>query len=130
MYCTDCHTRIEKNQPAHYIYMKGYRCSNCADGYDWAAEPTPCGNCGWPIYLIAREKEKREHLKGAMEILLHPRHITCSEECWRACYNAELRKSRVKTDRPCETCGEPFLPKRADARYCSSRCRQKAYRDR
>jgi hypothetical protein len=27
-------------------------------------------------------------------------------------------------------CGEPFLPPRSDGRYCSSACRQKAYRRR
>jgi hypothetical protein len=30
----------------------------------------------------------------------------------------------------CETCGAEFTPSRNDARYCSSACRQKAYRSR
>jgi len=30
--------------------------------------------------------------------------------------------------RPCAVCGEPFAPQRERARYCSSACRQKAYR--
>ena len=30
----------------------------------------------------------------------------------------------------CETCGAPFTPTRSDGRYCSSPCRQKAYRQR
>jgi len=30
----------------------------------------------------------------------------------------------------CETCGAEFTPNRNDARYCSSACRQKAYRAR
>lgn len=30
----------------------------------------------------------------------------------------------------CERCGRNFEPKRADARYCSPRCRQAAYRRR
>ena len=31
---------------------------------------------------------------------------------------------------PALACGEPFLPIRADARYCSNACRQKGYRQR
>ena len=30
----------------------------------------------------------------------------------------------------CAQCGEHFEPKRSDSRYCSSACRQKAYRER
>jgi hypothetical protein len=30
----------------------------------------------------------------------------------------------------CEWCGEPFAATRADARYCSAACKQKAYRAR
>jgi hypothetical protein len=30
----------------------------------------------------------------------------------------------------CATCGGPFVPRRADARYCSAACRQRAYRQR
>lgn len=34
------------------------------------------------------------------------------------------------TDRPPCACGRPILGARADARYCSARCRQRAYRAR
>lgn len=30
--------------------------------------------------------------------------------------------------RPCEACNTPFEPKRADARFCSATCRQRAHR--
>ncbi|MCP3860035.1 MAG: hypothetical protein GY704_10315 [Phycisphaeraceae bacterium] len=30
----------------------------------------------------------------------------------------------------CAECGEPFEPKRADAQFCGSACRQRAYRQR
>jgi hypothetical protein len=30
----------------------------------------------------------------------------------------------------CETCGDPFQPKRRDARYCGATCRQRACRNR
>jgi hypothetical protein len=37
---------------------------------------------------------------------------------------------RILTTRPCVGCGETFEPTRADAQYCSSACRQQAYRHR
>lgn len=37
---------------------------------------------------------------------------------------------RDGSNRNCETCGQGFVASRSDARYCSSPCRQKAYRAR
>lgn len=37
---------------------------------------------------------------------------------------------RDGSTRHCTTCGDPFVALRSDARYCSPRCRQKAYRQR
>jgi hypothetical protein len=36
----------------------------------------------------------------------------------------------VTTQRACDRCGAGFTPARADARYCTARCRQAAYRHR
>jgi hypothetical protein len=36
---------------------------------------------------------------------------------------------RRKSAQPCETCGQPFEPARADAKYCSDACRQRACRE-
>jgi hypothetical protein len=41
---------------------------------------------------------------------------------------AEPRKSKRKTKRNCVRCGTSFLAKRADARYCSVKCRIRACR--
>lgn len=43
-----------------------------------------------------------------------------------------LRFSAMRdgSNRNCETCGQGFVASRSDARYCSSPCRQKAYRAR
>jgi hypothetical protein len=52
--------------------------------------------------------------------------------CSARCYKRASRK-RTKgrlSDVTCNGCGESFTPKRADARYCSSACRQRAYRGR
>ena len=44
---------------------------------------------------------------------------------------AKVRRRRPPPpERPCETCGRSFTPSRADARACSSACRQQAYRQR
>ena len=41
----------------------------------------------------------------------------------------DLELSPTVTDRRnCGRCGEPFIPKRTDAHYCSPACRQRAYR--
>jgi hypothetical protein len=61
----------------------------------------------------------------------------CSEECGeqvRAGRRRErlrfAREQRVSVPRPCVVCGEAFTASRPEARYCSSACRQDAYRKR
>jgi len=52
----------------------------------------------------------------------------CSEGC---AGKADVLARRIEpVTRDCETCGERFTPPRSDGRYCSSACRQKAYRGR
>jgi hypothetical protein len=41
---------------------------------------------------------------------------------------AEPRKAKRKTGRNCARCGTSFLAKRADAKYCSLKCRIRACR--
>lgn len=44
---------------------------------------------------------------------------------------ARARRAEARgPSRQCDVCGEVFEPKRADARFCSGPCRQKAYRRR
>ena len=72
-------------------------------------EPKPCGHCGrsirwgWPYGF-------------------------CCERC---AYEDEKASRRVeRTEVSCEVCGEPFTPKRRDAKTCSDRCRQRKRRER
>ena len=58
------------------------------------------------------------------------RHPVCSIECLYRFRKDERARWAVKPKRLCETCGTAYRPKRADARYCSPACRQKAYRRR
>jgi hypothetical protein len=54
----------------------------------------------------------------------------CSENCERKMRNERNRVRRRVDHRPvfCAECGEPFVPKRADAVTCSNRCRQAQHR--
>ncbi len=54
----------------------------------------------------------------------------CSELCGEATRNARRDRTRDRTARSCEDCGDRFTPPRSDGQYCSSACRQRAYRKR
>ena len=47
----------------------------------------------------------------------------------RVAYRRNLGRERkeAREDKPCEECGNPFTPKRSDARYCSRICGKRAY---
>jgi predicted nucleic acid-binding Zn ribbon protein len=60
-----------------------------------------------------------------------PHAVLCSERCNQVA-TLQRRHAAQITDRYC-TCGMcniPFLANRKDARYCSAKCKQKAYRHR
>jgi hypothetical protein len=55
--------------------------------------------------------------------------------CWACGYELEKAKlhekrRQARADRTCESCGATFTPGRNDGRFCSSACRQAAYRKR
>lgn len=59
---------------------------------------------------------------------------TCSDRCAKSRRDATRtkgapRQRRVEHEhRTCRHCGEPFVPKRVDARFCSTRCRVASHR--
>jgi hypothetical protein len=55
----------------------------------------------------------------------------CCAECKRLASNKRSRERRRVVHEPklCAHCGEMFTPTRSDANTCSSKCRQKLYRD-
>ena len=63
------------------------------------------------------------------------RNVTCSPECSykarrqrRKKLRREKREARAMRERvTCKHCGQPFVPKRDDARCCSAACKQAAY---
>lgn len=101
----------------------GYRwtvapvCATCAQWWSWEDDGSipPCTTCRRPVVDLARTA--RRHWRP-----------TCCAACARAAINAERRERRG--ERACSTCGTGFTPSRADAAYCSSACRQRAYRGR
>ncbi len=53
--------------------------------------------------------------------------------CERCAHEVDLqrareRRRRARADRRCASCTGTFTPSRSDGRYCSSKCRQRAYR--
>jgi predicted nucleic acid-binding Zn ribbon protein len=57
------------------------------------------------------------------------RLVVCSYRCRSERENAKRRVGPYEP-RACAVCGEPFTPKRSDAKTCSDRCRQKLRRAR
>jgi hypothetical protein len=78
--------------------------------------PEPCRHCGRPVFLNNRRKK--------------PRHIVCGMECRNAVYYASAHRMPKSSTQGCLFCGNQFSTRRSDARYCSSACRQKSYRQR
>lgn len=77
------------------------------------ADPQPCATCGLPI-LVAPDKRRQV--------------VTCSDLCRARHYSTRARRV-TPTAHVCSGCGETMTG-RADRRFCSSACRQRAYRRR
>ena len=81
--------------------------------YEWK-----CAGCGREVVFSMSESQYR-------------RRIYCSEECkrtWKSKGSKRARTNPVK--KTCEACGTQFEAKRSDAKTCSPKCRQRAYRQR
>jgi endogenous inhibitor of DNA gyrase (YacG/DUF329 family) len=90
--------------------------------HEWVTYSGNCVACGRPVHQTDWRRV---------------RHHYCSDRCRNAHspgYQAGLaRQARAEArgpSRPCSECGEHFEPRRSDARFCSPRCKQKAYRKR
>jgi hypothetical protein len=87
-------------------------------------------------------KRYHRNCRGCGEPMLTPVDVrgwpyeVCSNRCYQRCYRRSRRGQtstvpwKAHTPR-CEACREPILGrKRADAKFCSGKCRQAAYRTR
>ncbi len=75
-------------------------------------QPVPCVSCRLPVLFQPDPRRKLD---------------ACSDVC-RLRYYAKRRVAPLVTP-TCDGCGEPMTG-RADRRYCSPACRQRAYRQR
>lgn len=96
------------------------------------APVTGCPGCGGTRltrdgYCFKRVREWRRGADG------YPYRLRWAGYCSRCAAEAERARLRdvrlaARAGTVCATCGTAFTPPRADARYCSSPCRQRAYR--
>ena len=137
MQCQHCRREITEGEA---VYRLSLFC-----GHPWAMQAAHwdmvvryvCGTCCDPTkvsWLQGREWRLPMSCKGCGRSIIHdtvrkvPKHVVCGPECRMAVYARHARERRKKRERPCQNCGKPFVPKRADALTCSSPCRQRAYR--
>ena len=84
----------------------------------------PCVVCGRDIHYRKSYEGLRRYHTG-IEL--------CSLKCKWTHRNQQTAKKRLKKSKPaviCDCCGVSFIQTRTDSRYCSNKCRQKAYRQR
>ena len=111
-------------------YKRGCRCGDYGDR-QWR-KPKPCAGCG---RLVANDKRTADPHRftrqwaytGERELAAR---VFCSTHCRRSTFRAEAKAKRERKPRKCECCPATFTPSRADSRYCSAACRQRAYRER
>lgn len=134
-----------------------YPACQCDNGWD---KPEPCESCGRLVSYdvdthparftkdrtTAAQAEQRrrwaaeirrlpvdEQREAWRELPREGRIVRtfCSDGCKRAEANARIRANRPeRAPSKCISCDRGFMPSRADSLYCSSACRQRAYRDR
>lgn len=106
----------------------------CCDDRHWT-DPEPCLGCGrlvsHPKHAAWRALADWVHYQQPD---LAPR-VFCGGDCKRRVLAVEAKSCRLTAAAErgpvrCATCAGEFTPARHDARYCSSACRQKAYRER
>ena len=98
--------------------LDGIKLYRVRGGTDWYSEPrwrrARCLNCARLIRI-------RGYSLNAQ---------TCCTDCKRAMKNTRNKLRRRVSHEPmaCVECGRSFVPKRADAKTCSNRCRQAHHR--
>ena len=112
----------QRTEPG-YVYEDGFRCSDCiperVSGHDYFKRK--CAGCDASAIL------SRKHYLGAVT-----RGFAnyCSDACQKLVYSdryfGHTKAKNLTVD--CEHCDEPFVQKRSDSRFCSSRCRVAAHR--
>ena len=97
-------------------------CARCVPKHFWHARwltAEPCKHCERPVIIQVGPRKR-------------PRLLVCGGNCRRAIKRAAARLARQLAcgERTCPGCGNGFVPKRKDARYCSPACRNSSFRRR
>jgi hypothetical protein len=98
-------------------YLAAPVCEQCAGPRARSRPARPCEHCQRLVHHQNRFRGWRTFCCETCESAVHVRE-------------ARARRAKARGTRQCETCGETFEPTRTDARFCSSPCRQRAYRRR
>jgi hypothetical protein len=126
--CTRCHYELDKS--AAYMVCEKVVCSSglvpvcdsCVTDNElkYFDQKVTCGGCGRCLSVPAWRTSKKNMLSG----LGRQVRTTCNN----ACFRRALRQRRRPKSLFCKVCTLEFTSTRKDARYCSSACRQSAYR--
>ena len=133
-HCTRCEVRFDPDATAFMVRETLIMavCKKCLTVEEWKeleilllASPdqtrrrhieTTCGGCGQRILTVAKLRKGQRWPVRA-----------CSDRCAQRMRRRPAARKRWPVERKCR-CGVLFMPKRADAIYCSPACKQRAYR--
>lgn len=129
--CEQCHRDIGPEEPVwRGGYQRAVSCKDCGSDAKRTERPKPCEGCSRPT-VHSGYGRPFVYEPG----LGHSKRTFCCNRCQEAFYRGR-RKERISDERlkagprRCEECQEILDGQRAEARYCSNACRQKAYRQR
>jgi hypothetical protein len=114
--------------------MMAARVTDASESAVLTASVTGCPGCGGTRltcdgYRFKRVREWRTGRDGYPYRLRRAGYCSaCADDARRA--EAQATRLAARAGTVCATCGGTFTPPRTDARYCSSPCRQRAYRRR
>ncbi|WOC15392.1 hypothetical protein MP213Fo_08450 [Pseudochrobactrum sp. MP213Fo] len=131
--CGSCKRPIEANEAVWRMRINHRRspfgvrtydtlpcCEACTVAQKWRIfeDPAPCEHCARPVHNEWRQIDRK--------------HVYCCTKCEQKAQIsvAKQKRTNARETRQCMECSQTFPPVRIDAKFCSSPCRQKAYRKR
>jgi hypothetical protein len=102
------------------------------DGRHFPTSPAPCVQCGRTIQQRGwiRVDTAQRQITGFLSDYPLPKNFVCGSDCFKKLLAAQARVRRAARPRTtCRHCGEAFIARRG-AKFCSTRCRVAAHRQR
>jgi hypothetical protein len=149
MECAECGGEIFMGQPVYrykdLVQLDRWHGTRLLKGPTLDADPV-CADCA-PQWLHSEAGEGARTYTIRMERVVedcdycgrpvvfanyggHWNAAFCSRECRLQSTLAKLEGKKLLHEMTCQECGAAFTSRRSDAKTCSSKCRQKAYRSR